>query len=41
MAAEKITVLFRSATKVHPWGQDGNAKQANNVKIFQQDPKGD
>jgi hypothetical protein len=40
VAAEKITVLLRSVTQVHPWRQDGNAKQTNNAKIFQQDTQG-
>lgn len=40
MVTEEAVVLFRSVAEVHPWWQDGNAKQADHAEIFQQNTQG-
>lgn len=40
MASEETPILFWNVAQVHPWWQDGNAEQAYNAQIFQQNTKG-
>ena len=41
MAAIKTDKLFCGAAEIHPRREDGDAEQADNAKILQQDNEGD
>ena len=40
MAAIEVEEVFGSADEIHPWGENGDAKQVDNVEILQKDTEG-
>jgi len=34
MVAEEVDVVLRGVAEVHPWWENGDAKQVNNAEIF-------